>query len=108
MGMCCSKFGGSYLIKKEDGNVTKNGAGATPKITKVDTIIDNGLHYLKLFFYCSVQFEKIELFKMNSISFAAGKEAIFCCNGKRIKWRRSRASKWRNYRNCFQWKWNGC
>ena len=55
MGMCCSKFGGSYLIKKEDGNVTKNGAGATPKITKVDTIIDNGIHYLKLFFF---QFEK--------------------------------------------------
>ena len=53
MGMCCSKFGGSYLIKKEDGNVTKNGAGATPKITKVDTIIDNGIHYLKLFFCIS-------------------------------------------------------
>jgi len=33
--MCCSKFG-SYLIKKEDGNLTKNGAGATPKITKLE------------------------------------------------------------------------
>ena len=39
MGMCCSKFG-SYLIKKEDGNVTKNGAGATPKITKVTLTIE--------------------------------------------------------------------
>ena len=34
MGMCCSKFG-SYLTKKEDGNLTKNGAGAMLKITKV-------------------------------------------------------------------------
>ena len=49
MGMCCSKFGGSYLIKKEDGNVTKNGAGATPKITKVNTIIHNGIHFFELF-----------------------------------------------------------
>ena len=104
MGMCCSKFGGSYLIKKEDGNVTKNGAGATPKITKVDIIIDNGIHYLELFKLNL----KNELYKIDSISFAAGKEAIFRSNGKRIKWRRSRASKWRNYRNCFQWKWNGC
>ena len=48
MGMCCSKFGGSYLIKKEDGNVTKNGAGATPKITKVNTIIGNGNHFFEL------------------------------------------------------------
>ena len=52
MGMCCSKFGGSYLIKKEDGNVTKNGAGATPKITKVNTIIANGKYCLELSFYC--------------------------------------------------------
>ena len=50
MGMCCSKFGGSYLIKKEDGNVTKNGAGATPKITKVYTIIANGKYCLELSF----------------------------------------------------------
>ena len=105
MGMCCSKFGGSYLIKKEDGNVTKNGAGATPKITKVNTIIHNGIHFFELTFG---QFEKIERYKIDSISFAVGKEAIFRSNGKRIKWRRSRASKWRNYRNCFQWKWNGC
>ena len=47
MGMCCSKFG-SYLIKKEDGNVTKNGAGATPKITKVSNSI-NFTSILQLF-----------------------------------------------------------
>ena len=60
MGMCCSKFGGSYLIKKEDGNVTKNGAGATPKITKVNTIIANGEYCLEVY---TVKSEKLNCTK---------------------------------------------
>lgn len=35
MGMCCSKFGEYFIGGKDDDGVATNGAGATPKITKL-------------------------------------------------------------------------
>merc|ERR1712110_915795 len=35
MGLCCSKFGEYFIGGKDDDGVATNGAGATPKITKL-------------------------------------------------------------------------